>query len=66
MTTDQIRIRLTTDDIKELKKVAGSYDLNVTALCGVFVKAALRAVKENKNRLALPLRFRIEEQEKRE
>lgn len=60
MTTQQIRIRLTTDEMGELKKLAKEFDLNVSALVTVLVKSALRAVVENDGRLALPLRFKVD------
>jgi len=61
MTTEQIRIRLTTDELKDLKKLADSWDLNPTALSAVFVKSALRAIQENGGHMCLPLRFKLEE-----
>jgi hypothetical protein len=61
MTTKQIRIRLTTDEMQELKKFADNCDLNAASLCAIFVKAALRAADECGGRLVLPLRFRVED-----
>ena len=61
MTTKQIRIRLTTDELKELEQLAESCDLNVTALAAVLIKAALRAVGDNAGRLILPLKFKVED-----
>lgn len=61
MTTQQIRIRLTTDELKELHKLAESCEVNVTALSAIFVKAAMRAVQANSGRMALPLKFQIVE-----
>ena len=61
MTTKQIRIRLTTDELAELSKLAEGYDLNATALCGVFIKASIRAAVENDGRVILPLRFKVDE-----
>jgi hypothetical protein len=60
MTTKQIRIRLTIDELNELTKLADSCDLNPTALSAVFVKAAMRAAEENDGRLVLPLRFKVD------
>ena len=61
MTTQQIRIRLTTEELKELQKLAKNCDLNVTALSAIFVKAAVRAVRANNGRLALPLQLGVED-----
>ena len=60
MTTEQIRIRLTSDELKQLKGMADACDLTVTALSAVFVKSALRAVQDNGGLIPLPLRLRIE------
>jgi hypothetical protein len=61
MTTEQIRIRLTTDELKELQNLAESCELSMTALSGIFVKAALRAIQANHGRLALPLQLKVED-----
>lgn len=62
MTTEQIRIRLTDEETKELRQLADRCDLQVTALAGVFVRAAMRAVEAEGGRFQMPLKFQIVEQ----
>jgi len=45
MTTEQIRIRLTTDELKEMKGSGGGLWVNITTSSAVFVKSGLRAVQ---------------------
>jgi len=61
MKTEQTKIRLTSDEMKELRTLATNCGINLTALGAVFVRAAMQAVKENDSRLPLPLKLQIEE-----
>jgi len=63
MTTEQIRIRLTDDETKELKDLAARCDLQPTTLAAVFCRAAMRAIWVNGGKVTLPLNFAVLEGE---
>jgi hypothetical protein len=60
MKTEQTKIRLTSDEMKELRTLAEKCGINQTSLGSVFVRAAMQAVKDNDSRLPLPLKLQIE------
>jgi hypothetical protein len=62
MTTEQTKIRLSTDDMADLRKLAEDCGINLTSLCALFVRSAKQAVKENGNRLHLPLKLQVIEE----
>ena len=49
MTTEQTKIRLTTDEMREIRQLAEKCRIQQTALCSMFVSSALQAVRENNN-----------------
>jgi hypothetical protein len=59
MTTEQTKIRLTTDEMKELRRLADNCGIQLTALGSLFVRAAMSAVKENDNRFHMPLKLEV-------
>ena len=61
MTTEQIRIRLTTEEMAQLKKLAQSVGLSPPAVMTVVASAGLKACVEAGNRLPLPMKFEIVE-----
>lgn len=61
MTTEQTKIRLTTDEMTELRQLADLCGIQLTSLCAIFVRAGMEVVKENDSRLPLPLKFKIVE-----
>jgi hypothetical protein len=61
MTTKQLHLRLGSDEMENLQKLAKAYGVNSTALAIIFVSAAMKAIERNKNRLSLPLEFSLAE-----
>jgi hypothetical protein len=59
MTTEQIKIRLTTDEARQLRQLADDCGVQMTALSSIFVRAGVNAVKENGGELSLPLQLRV-------
>lgn len=61
MVTQQLRIRLTQDEYERLRKLSDAFGVNSTLLATVLTRAAVQAVEQNKNRVVLPLKFKVEE-----
>jgi hypothetical protein len=61
MQTKQLHVRLSGEEMAQLKGIADECEVNTTALAGFFIRAALRAVKNYGHRLKLPPDFTIAE-----
>jgi len=55
-------VRLSPDEIAEMNSIAKDCEINATALAGFFIRAALRAVREDGGRLKLPPNFALAEE----
>jgi hypothetical protein len=60
MKTEQIRFRIPSDDVSEIRKISEAFGIQTTDLASIFLRAAVSAIKENGGSLPLPLCLRVE------
>jgi len=59
MQTKQLHVRLTGEEMDDLKALAEQCEVKATALAAFFLRAALRAAKAHGRRLKLPPNFEV-------